>query len=474
MAEDVTPALLKAPDAFGRLSVEQGQETEAYTLGVQAVLWGMQWVKAGEAFRLFTRPLPEGAQPSPLDPMPHVVNVWGHARQLLDADTRLIETPNTGTLYSIIVIDLAVGPVVVEHPDVAGRYYRSTIWDLHSDTHTISELHDGDAPPPCVIVRTGWSGALPDGVRVIEVRSRYLQVAPHIAVTGPDDLDAVHELQAGLRVIRLDQWGSTNEALAEGEPMRPIRRPGTLTPEDLLFFEELGETLKDLTIRNDEVAFARQLGQIGITLDGGFRFDGLDEGTVAGLRLAVLDGQTLAAHKARDLLPLQPGGTWSGGGDMTGLDDWWHRAGVGFGYVWADLGSEEPLTGAKRYVLRFRPGGMPPGRYWRISMYDLEGFFADNLADRYGIGNMADDLRPRRRRRPHDPHPARLSRRRRGHQLAAVTRCGLHPRHAPLPARRSHDPRRLPAPACEADDMTQILCARCCNDHTLPRVRRTR
>lgn len=398
-----TPTLLKAPDAFARLSPDAAKEAWAYSLGLQAVLWGMQWVKAGEAFRMFSRPLPDGSDRSPFDPLPHAINQWGHARELLDADTRLIETPNTETLYSIIVLDLADGPVVVEHPDFAGRYFRSSIWDLHSDTHTISQLQDGDAPPPCAIVRTGWDGELPEGLRSIEVRGRYLQVAPHIAVEGVDDLAAVHELQAGLRVVPLDRWPA-GDLLAEGAAMRPIRRPGTSTPDDLLFFEELCETLKDLTVRDDEGGFARQLEAIGVTLHDGFAFDGLDEPTVAGLRRAVLDGQTLAAHKARNLMPLQPGGTWTAGSDLTSLDDWWQRAGVGFGYVWADLGSEilypmcradaagQPLTGATRYRLHFPPGQLPPARYWRISMYDLEGFFVNNPADRYGIGNMAEHL----------------------------------------------------------------------------------
>jgi hypothetical protein len=405
MTDEATPTLLKAPDAFARLSADDARETWAYSLGVQAVLWGMQWVKAGEGFRLFTRPLPDGAERSPFDPMPHAIDAWGHARELLDADTRLIETPNTETLYSIIVVDLDGGPVVVEHPDFAGRYYRSTVWDLHSDTHTISQLNDGDSPPPCAVVRTGWDGQVPDGLRVIEVRSRYFQVAPHIAVTGTDDLDAVHDLQAGLRVTRLEHWPGGNP-VGRGEPMRPIRRPGTTTPDDLLFFEELCETLKDITIRDDELGFARQLPAIGITLRDGFAFDDLDDPTVAGLRRALLDGQTLAAQKARNLMPLQPGGTWTAGSDLTSLDDWWQRAGVGFGYVWADLGSEvlypmvhadaagDPLSGATRYRLHFPAGELPPARYWRISMYDLEGFFVDNPAGRYGIGNMAEHLQP--------------------------------------------------------------------------------
>ena len=50
-------------------------------------------------------------------------------------------------------------------------------------------------------------------------------------------------------------------------------------------------------------------------------------------------------------------------------------------------------TGGKnRYVLHFPKGQLPPGRYWRISMYDIEGFFTNNPINRYGIGNMAEKL----------------------------------------------------------------------------------
>jgi hypothetical protein len=74
-----TPTFLKAPEAFARLTPEQATEAEAYTLGVQAVLWGLQWVKAAESLRMFSAPLPAGHERSPYDPMAHGVNVWGHA-----------------------------------------------------------------------------------------------------------------------------------------------------------------------------------------------------------------------------------------------------------------------------------------------------------------------------------------------------------------------------------------------------------
>jgi hypothetical protein len=145
------------------MSAEQVRETEAYTFGVQAVLWGMQWVKAAEGFRMFSRRLPAGQERSPFDNNPHGINIWGHAQKLLNADFRTIETPNTETLYSGALLDLKNGPIVIVHPDFGDRYFRTSIWDLHSDTHTISQKQDGRHPPPYAIIPVGWQGEIPQG-----------------------------------------------------------------------------------------------------------------------------------------------------------------------------------------------------------------------------------------------------------------------------------------------------------------------
>jgi hypothetical protein len=379
------------------------REAAAYSLGVQAVQWGMQWVKGGLVFRAMAAPLPEGASRPAFDPFPHAVNVWGHARELITHEFRTIETPNTETLYSTALLDLADGPVIAIHPDFAGRYYRTSIWEGHGDTHTIGERTYGSQPPPLAIVPIGWAGDLPAGVEPIRVRSRYVNLGPHVAFYGHNDLANVHELQKGLKLYDLAGWASGTE-LAAGPPMRPARRPGTATPPELMFFEELCEMVKDLTIRDDEAGFARQLHRIGITLGDGFQFGQLDEPTVNGLKRAVLDGQSILQHKAQALAPPQPGGTWLVGFGMTSVDDWLLRGAIGWGYVWGDDDTEilfpmarqdangDKHDGSKRYRLRFPPGEHPPARYWRISMYDNEGFFTDNPIHRYGIGNMAERL----------------------------------------------------------------------------------
>jgi hypothetical protein len=405
--ERADPAVLMGPaEALARMEKEQAVELKAYVLGVQAVIWGMQWVKAGQALRLFSTPLPSGATRSPLDPRGHEVNVWGHARGLLTDKVRLIETPNTETPYSTAVVDLGDGPVVVVHPDLGDRYFRTSVWELHGDTHTISQKQDGSHPPPYALVPLDWDGDAPPGIASIRVRSRYLLVATHIAVYGEEDIQNLAALQDGLSLGALRDWGTSDWLLTPGPAMRPLHRPGTPTPPELLYFEELCETLKDIQIRDDEIAFARQLEDIGITLTDGFQPQRLDPPTVAGLTRAVLDAQSVLEHRARTLAPVQPGGTWQVGADMTSVDDWLFRGAVGWKHVWAESGKElifpiartdadgRPFHGSNAYVLRFPPGDRPPARYWRITMYDLAGFLVGNPIDRFGIGNMAEELRP--------------------------------------------------------------------------------
>jgi hypothetical protein len=402
--EGAIPSLIKPADAVARMDAEQARETEDYTLGVQTVLWGMQWVKAGQSMRVVATPLPQGMARNPADPSPHGINVWGHARALLTHEIRVIETPNTETLYSNAVVDLQDGPIVIVHPEHGERYFRTSIWELHGDTHTISQKKDGAKPPPYALLPSGWEGKLPDGLKTIQMRSRYILIAPHIAVYGSDDLPNVHVLQKGYKLIALADWGASNKELEAGQPMRPLRRTGTKPPAELLFFEELCETLKDITLRDDERAFARQAGRIGVTLADGFQFEKLDAANVAGLKRAVLDAQSILEHNVTTLSAVQPGGTWMVPYDMTSLDDWLFRGSVGWKNVWGDLAGEilfpvarmdeagKQLNGERRYRLHFPAGQLPPARYWRISLYDLDGYFTGNPIKRYGIGNMAEKL----------------------------------------------------------------------------------
>jgi hypothetical protein len=55
--------------------------------------------------------------------------------------------------------------------------------------------------------------------------------------------------------------------------------------------------------------------------------------------------------------------------------------------------SGAPLTGAKRYVLHFPPGGLPPvNAFWSVTMYGPDHFFVANPINRYAISDSTAGL----------------------------------------------------------------------------------
>ncbi len=405
--EEKASPFLTADEATANMTEEHAREAAAYSLGIQTVLWGNQYVKASAALRSMAAPLPEDKTKSPVDPYPHAYNVFGHARATLTHEIRLVEQPNTETPYSAAVIDLDNGPVVVVHPDMGGRYFRTTVWDAFGETRTISQKSDGDQPKPYLLARVGWKGKVPNGMGLIKFRSRLALLAPHIALTtAGNDMDKVKALQNQYKLIALKDWGKSNKALSapsKENQIRPLVSPGTKTPMALMFFEMLGEALKDLDLYEDEKGFYRQLNRIGLT-DDGFDYESLDDASISGLKRAVADAHSIMEYKMRSISQVQEGGTWMVGIDITSLDDWLFRASAGYKWVWGDLYSEiiypmvwtdakgKEFSGKNKYTIHFEKGNHPDARYWQITMYDLDGFLVANPIKRYGIGNMNTDL----------------------------------------------------------------------------------
>src|ERR1700679_2104138 len=51
------------------------------------------------------------------------MNQWLHTRALLGPQDRQVVTPNSDTLYSSAWLDLSEGPLLLDVPDMGGRYY---------------------------------------------------------------------------------------------------------------------------------------------------------------------------------------------------------------------------------------------------------------------------------------------------------------------------------------------------------------
>jgi hypothetical protein len=88
---------------------------------------------------IFTFPLYESyrirylAQCSPLNREPSLPNRFRHRREPADRHSRSVTTPNADTLYSSAFLDLSAGPLLLEVPDMADRYFSLTLMDFYTN-----------------------------------------------------------------------------------------------------------------------------------------------------------------------------------------------------------------------------------------------------------------------------------------------------------------------------------------------------
>ena len=98
------------------------REENAYTLGVQAGLWGYPLAHRVEAF------------PRTLEAKGIGRNSFRKFDNLKTADDRFVVTPNNLTIDGYAILDLADGPVVIHVPTLADdRWYIVQIGDAFDD-----------------------------------------------------------------------------------------------------------------------------------------------------------------------------------------------------------------------------------------------------------------------------------------------------------------------------------------------------
>lgn len=333
-------------------------------------------------------------------------NVLAHARELLGPGTSRVVTPNADTLYMNAWLDLRRGPLLIDVPDTAGRYYVLGFLDFHTNPFAnIGQRTSGTAAGSFVLVPPGWTGDVPPGLRRIDAPTSWVWMIGRILVDGPHDLPAVHVLQDGFALRGFGEH--------DGAPRDPSQRfDAGFAPEDLQdtaprgprFAEVVNATLSENPPPASEQHLLEEFAACGIgpgrtaTPQQADRLD-------AALAAELLAWQSAAVgHKAAtgwETMPFL--------GDSFGTD-YARRALIALKYIGA-LDSREalypmlhadaegrPLEGSRAYRLRFGPGRLPPVEaFWSLTMYDAAScMLVANPIGRYAIGDRTRGLR-------HDP-----------------------------------------------------------------------
>ncbi len=138
------------------------REQYAYTLGIQAYVFGFPYVYLPSLrWDWVTQPKPPG-NATPYAPLNH----FDHSRTLADASYRGGGAPNQDTLYSRAWVDVRKEPVILSHPDMGNRYFTFELSSIDSDNFAyVGQRTSGSKAGSFAIVGPDWKGTLPDGVK---------------------------------------------------------------------------------------------------------------------------------------------------------------------------------------------------------------------------------------------------------------------------------------------------------------------
>jgi hypothetical protein len=343
---------------------------------------------------------------------PGAYNEFSHAEKLAGPDDTFVSI-NNDTIYSIAQIDVGGGPVLLDVPDAAGRYYVLQFVDAWTNNFAyVGHRATGTDAGSYLLVGHGWDGTAPDGATVIHFPTSVASIVGRWQVNGEDDLPAVREMQTGLRL--------TSEGPAAGVPSVDAG-----VPDDLRFFEQLRVWMRAFPPAERDLAYQQRFAPLGL-FEEDSPYASADPGFADALRAGLAQGkQTMEQALTSGGSPQQNGWNLTYHSFDYNLDFFevgaldnahWKlpddpsryllRAAAARGGLWGNHGYEAAyamvyvdsggarLDGTRRYRLTF--SRQPPvGAFWSVTMYDLPEFFlVANPIDRYSIGDRTPGLHP--------------------------------------------------------------------------------
>ena len=323
--------------------------------------------------------------------------------------------PNFDTLYSVSYLDLTKEPMVVSVPDTGGRYYLLPMLDMWSDVFASPGWRTtGTQAGEFLIAPPGWRPdlrdrfveefRLPAGTQRIEAPTPYVWIIGRTKTDGAADYDAVHKIQAGLKVTPLSEWGKSPRAPeVKIDPSVDMKTPPKVQVDTMpagKYFAYAADLLKvngpHLT---DEPILAR-MKRIGIEAGKSFDIEKVDPVVRKALDAAPASAQQLMEWKVKTLARVANG--WSMNTDTMGVygNYYLKRAIVAQLGLGANLPEDaiyplnlvddtgRPLDGANKYTIHFEKGATPPAAaFWSITLYDSEGFQVPNSLNRFAVSS---------------------------------------------------------------------------------------
>ncbi len=334
-------------------------------------------------------------------------NIFVHKDRLLTADDREIIGPNNDTLNSSIMFDLRSEPIVISIPTVPDRYFSIQLLNIFTDNlPLIASDQKGADSESIILAGPNWNADAfnnADNLPIIQSDSSIVLGFLRIGVINEADVSIAQSYQSQVLVQTLSEhFGSTSP-----DPLEAIQWPEAFdvkTDASADFFQYMNFMMQFHAFSENESAILEEISALNIGGDEVFSFANFDTATQSSIEQGI--------NAARTAIRFPSGfgnrnNGWSIPDDRIGNYgvDYAYRAVIAWygtyampltetAYFLSSIDSNgENLSGENIYELHFPAGSLPSdSHFWSLTLYNSDRFLADNILDRYSMGDRSDFL----------------------------------------------------------------------------------
>eukprot|EP00128_Syssomonas_multiformis_P008581 Colp12_sorted_trinity150504_noHs@5080 len=344
-------------------------------------------------------------------------NTFRHDRQLTNASSALIVSPNTDTLYSSAWLDLTDGPLYLHVPDTKGRYYVLEFLDYYQNAFTSVGHRNTGTEATCFLVRgPGQRDVTCDACKeMIDAPTPLVWIVGRTLVDGESDLPAVWAVQDGYIISTTPPCENDimnpppikSEAHERDEMKEPfVPSPSTPLLDYVNYFVEVAAKYRKCPPPENQRLEKFLLASIGITLNKDFDPFTLPFTQRLVLAAAAKNGYSLI-KKAEGMssVTMESNNGWHYTTHIGSYGrDYLTRAVISDKFIAANApedalyflreqdSTNQPLSSG-RYVIKVASQPIPARAFWSITLYNQSSFFfVDNPINRYAIRDRTEGL----------------------------------------------------------------------------------
>jgi len=327
-------------------------------------------------------------------------NVLYARRNLADASSRSVTSPNNDTLYSSAWLDLTTGPAIFALPNFGARYFSLSLMDMYTNNFAVLGTRCTGSSAGTFTVVGPYDAILSSERNAVRSPTPHVWALARVLVDGPDDLEAARAAQAAVTLI----------APKAGSPKQPsvLAAMGQDAKWQDVFAEANRQLAEDPPPATDRAVLSR-IAPLGVGPDASRNPASFSDAEREAIAAGVAEARAIVSDPRNRGIAVHG---WYYPGATLGVfgQDYVARAIVAHTGL-AALPREEAMymrpigetgdslyDGGKMWRLHFAPAQVPPvSGFWSLTMYertpDGQSFLTENALQRYSIGNRTPGLK---------------------------------------------------------------------------------